>query len=57
MSQWSGVEWCDSSANPVMGCDGCELWVPEKGIKICYAGTLHEMRGPHGWGIREYPAV
>ena len=46
MSQWSGVEWCDSSANPVMGCDGCELWVPEKGIKICYAGTLHEMRGP-----------
>jgi len=46
MSQWSGVEWPDSAVNPVMGCQGCELWAPEKGIRICYAGSLHEMRGP-----------
>ena len=25
------IQWCDDSANPVMGCDGCELWPgPEK---------------------------
>ncbi|MEI6197674.1 MAG: hypothetical protein WCS42_25450 [Verrucomicrobiota bacterium] len=25
------IQWCDDSANPVMGCDGCELWLgPEK---------------------------
>lgn len=38
----SDVEWCDSSANPVWGCDGCELWRPKKGIRICYAGTMVE---------------
>src|SRR5688572_33443058 len=20
------IQWCDSTVNPVMGCDGCELW-------------------------------
>lgn len=38
------IEWCDSAANPVPGCDGCELWIPEKGIKHCYAGQLHQIR-------------
>jgi len=38
------IEWCDSAANPVMGCDGCELWIPEKGIEHCYAGSLHKIR-------------
>lgn len=45
MAQHSGVNWCDSATNPVMGCDGCELWMPERGVKHCYAGTLHQLRG------------
>lgn len=45
MSIKTSIEWCDSSVNPVMGCDGCELWMPEKGVEHCYAGTLHKMRG------------
>lgn len=32
------IEWCDSSVNPVMGCDGCELW--NKTTAACYAGQL-----------------
>jgi len=36
------IEWCDSTLNLQMGCDGCELWPgdeapPER--KRCYAGT------------------
>jgi protein gp37 len=39
------IEWCDSTVNPTMGCDGCELWTAER--KICYAGKLHERRIGH----------
>lgn len=45
MAKDSGVTWVDSAVNPVMGCDGCELWMPERGVKHCYAGTLHQLRG------------
>jgi protein gp37 len=46
MSQRTPIEWCDSSANPVMGCDGCELWqAGANGRRSCYAGQLHEFRG------------
>ena len=24
--QGSNIQWCDDTENPVMGCDGCELW-------------------------------
>ena len=44
MSKDTPIEWADSSVNPVMGCDGCELWNPKTGIKTCYAGQIHEMR-------------
>lgn len=44
MSSKTKIQWCDSTANPTMGCDGCPLWVPEKGIKICYAGSDHERK-------------
>jgi protein gp37 len=37
------IQWCDSSVNPVMGCQTCELWTPTR--KTCYAGTLHQLRG------------
>lgn len=43
MSKDTSIEWCDSSANPVMGCDGCELWIPGK-VEHCYAGSLHKIR-------------
>ncbi len=26
MSDKTGIQWCDSTANPIMGCDGCELF-------------------------------
>ena len=45
MSITTPIEWCDSSVNPVMGCDGCELWTPDGKVRTCYAGQLHEMRG------------
>lgn len=64
MSIWTPIEWADSSANPVMGCDGCELWQPEKPgmtaaeiealIRTCYAGQLHEMRGGNPGYAKEF---
>jgi protein gp37 len=49
----TAIEWCDSTVNPVMGCDGCELWAPRLGIPICYAGLVTERMlrdGPKkGW--------
>jgi protein gp37 len=44
MSKNTDIEWCDSTINPSMGCEGCELWT--KKTRICYAGVLHETR--HG---------
>lgn len=33
-----------------MGCGGCELWNPRKGIRYCYAGVLTERyKGGSGW--------
>lgn len=44
--QGTGIQWCDDTVNPTMGCDGCELWGPQR--KSCYAGILHERkRGRH----------
>lgn len=37
------IQWCDSTVNPTMGCEGCELWGPQ--TKNCYAGTLHARFG------------
>lgn len=47
MTLSSGIQWCDDTVNPTMGCDGCELWQPELGIKTCYAGADHERRAGH----------
>lgn len=50
MGQSTGIEWCDSSLNLMMGCDGCELWNPKAGIENCYAGTLTaRYAGSKGW--------
>jgi protein gp37 len=43
MSSKTKIQWCDSSTNPTMGCDGCEIWSPT--TKTCYAGVLHTRFG------------
>lgn len=53
MSKDTSIQWCDSSVNPVMGCDGCELWQPRAGGKrTCYAGVMVERYK----GRKGYPA-
>jgi protein gp37 len=43
MGKGTGIQWCDSTINPTMGCDGCELWSDER--RTCYAGVLHRLWG------------
>jgi protein gp37 len=43
MGKATKIHWCDSTCNPTMGCDGCELWAGD--VKKCYAGTRHGLRG------------
>lgn len=43
MSQQTKIQWCDSTINPTMGCEGCELW--SANVRKCYAGMLHVRRG------------
>lgn len=43
MAKFTKIEWCDSTVNPVMGCEGCELWSAT--VKACYAGVLHRRFG------------
>lgn len=39
MSANTTIQWCDSTVNPVQGCDGCELWAANR--RSCYAGRIH----------------
>lgn len=48
MAQITPIEWCDSAVNPVMGCDGCELAVPDRAGNTCYTWYLHERMGRQG---------
>jgi three-Cys-motif partner protein len=41
MSIATKIQWCDSTCNPTMGCEGCELWNPKTAERSCYAGVLH----------------
>ena len=43
MTQNTKIQWCDSTVNPTMGCEGCELWSSQR--KSCYAGMLHTRFG------------
>src|SRR5687767_9401374 len=43
MSRETKIQWCDSTCNPTMGCEGCELWNKQR--KTCYAGILHTRFG------------
>jgi protein gp37 len=50
MGEFTSIEWCDSSCNPMMGCLGCELWDRAKKIRTCYAGNLTQRHaGQPGW--------
>lgn len=49
MSKETHIQWCDSSNNPQMGCQGCEL-VKGQEINKCYAKTLVDRyKGLPGW--------
>src|SRR4051794_16856770 len=45
MSITTKIQWCDSTCNPTMGCEGCELWNSKTGDRTCYAGVLHRRYG------------
>lgn len=45
------IEWADSTCNPTMGCDGCELWNRKAGVLDCYAGTLTDRYGGSNKGF------
>lgn len=48
MSQTTTIVWCDSTANQMMGCGGCQLWNSK--VRHCYAGKLVEKyAGNKGW--------
>jgi protein gp37 len=57
MAKTTQIEWCDSSVNPEIGCDGCELWrvnpkEPNRSVLLCYAGKLTEQyAGLPGWPV------
>lgn len=53
----TAIEWCDSTLNLQMGCDGCELWTAKK--RHCYAGVLTERYGGQkGWPVSfDRPAI
>ena len=48
MTQKTAIQWCDSTENPTMGCDGCELWNEHR--RTCYAGVLHRRFGANSSG-------
>lgn len=48
MTEKTKIEWCDSTTNLQMGCNGCELWTPT--VQACYAGTqTARYAGMNGW--------
>lgn len=51
MSLHTKIEWCDSTCNPTMGCNGCELWNRSAGIQHCYAGQLTDRYGGKNKGF------
>jgi len=52
MGKETQIEYCDSTINPLVGCDGCELWNPKADIRDCYAGKLvTQYKGLRGWPL------
>ena len=40
MSKSTSLQWCDSTANPLMGCCGCELWPTRSQITASISASL-----------------
>lgn len=38
----TNIQWCYSTINPVMGCDGCELWPPASAFVRATLERLHD---------------
>lgn len=56
MGKLTHIQWTHSSANPTgFQCAGCELWIPGRNIKKCYAGQWAERLG--GEGAFDKPSV
>lgn len=58
----TSIQWADSTVNPMMGCTGCELFIPKKGISHCYAEQITTRMLKHGpskgWPVKfEEPRV
>ncbi len=53
MGQHTAIQWADSTLNLMIGCDGCELWNPNMGVNICYAGNLVNRYGGKNKGYPE----
>ncbi|MCL5742974.1 MAG: phage Gp37/Gp68 family protein, partial [Acidobacteria bacterium] len=50
MGKDTKISWCDSTVNPVVGCDGCELHRAGCGESHCYAaGLVGRYAGLRGW--------
>lgn len=50
MSKTTGIEWCDSTCNPLVGCNGCELHRAGQAESHCYAaGLVRRYAGLPGW--------
>jgi len=42
MAQTTSIQWCDSTVNPAMGCDCCELWPSNARLKMNMLQALIE---------------
>lgn len=58
VAKFTKIQWAHSSLNLMAGCDGCELWIPQKGIFKCYAGKQIDgdgkrpgFKGQKGWPL------
>ncbi len=43
MSDHTKIQWCDSTCNPVMGCEGCPLWPTPAALTKALAEALASM--------------
>lgn len=48
MSDKTKIQWCDSTVNPVMGCQGCPLWPTQSTLKKAMAAELRRQGGHAG---------
>lgn len=46
MSKNTKIQWCDSTANPIMGCHGCELWPSTQQLAHAIAQAASDFPDP-----------